>query len=408
MDTITNSISARVLDLTRLVGRAGRVLTGVDRVELAYLRRFLADDVPCFFIARTSYGYVLLDRSGGQSVLRATLKGDWGKADILSLLRFRMPKRVQVAQSFVRKHRIARCSRGRLALMLSEHLPKGADLYLVGHTNLEPEFLSSFKLSIDARVHVMIHDTIPLDFPEVQRPQTVSDFNKQLRVVSEEAARVIAVSKVTSDTLKPHLQRHGRVPPIVVAHPGIDPVMPRYAEIPPDLDLSRPYFVTVGTIEPRKYHSLLLEVWESLDAEERPLLLICGNRGWLNQMVFDALDRGVDDVIEVPNLSDAALAAVMHGAKAMLFPSIAEGFGMPPIEAAALGTPVVCADLPVYRETLGDRIVYLDPQDNYSWRETVNQLKTNEDEERVAYVSLPKWEDHFAAVLGVAAAPSEI
>ncbi|MCL7409362.1 glycosyltransferase family 4 protein [Marivivens donghaensis] len=407
MDTIINNASGRVLDITRLVGRAGRVLTGVDRVELAYLRRFLADDVPCYFIARTSYGYVLLDRSGGQSILRATLKGEWGQSDLLSRLRFKMPKRVQAAQSFVRKHRVARCGRSRLALMLSEHLPKGVDLYIVGHTNLEFEFVSAFKLSVDARVHVMIHDTIPLDYPEVQRPQTVTDFNRQLRVVSEEADRVIAVSKVTNDSLTPHLQRHGRVPPIIVAHPGIDPVMPRYAEIPPDLDLSRPYFVTVGTIEPRKYHSLLLEVWESLDTEERPLLLICGNRGWLNQTVFEALDRGVPDVIEVPDLSDSALAAVVHGSKGMLFPSIAEGFGMPPIEAAALGTPVVCADLPVYRETLGDRIVYLDPQDNYSWRETVNELKTNEDGERVAYVSLPKWDDHFAAVLGVATASLE-
>lgn len=407
MDTIINNSSGRVLDITRLVGRAGRVLTGVDRVELAYLRRFLADDVPCYFIARTSYGYVLLDRSGGQSILRATLKGEWGQSDLLSRLRFKMPKRVQAAQSFVRKHRVARCGRSRLALMLSEHLPKGVDLYIVGHTNLEFEFVSAFKLSVDARVHVMIHDTIPLDYPEVQRPQTVTDFNRQLRVVSEEADRVIAVSKVTSDSLTPHLQRHGRVPPIIVAHPGIDPVMPRYAEIPPDLNLSRPYFVTVGTIEPRKYHSLLLEVWESLDAEERPLLLICGNRGWLNQTVFEALDRGMPDVIEVPDLSDSALAAVVHGSKGMLFPSIAEGFGMPPIEAAALGTPVVCADLPVYRETLGDRIVYLDPQDNYSWRETVNELKTNEDGERVAYVSLPKWDDHFAAVLGVATASLE-
>ena len=407
MDTIINNASGRVLDITRLVGRAGRVLTGVDRVELAYLRRFLADDVPCYFIARTSYGFVLLDRSGGQSILRATLKGEWGQSDLLSRLRFKMPKRVQAAQSFVRKHRVARCGRSRLALMLSEHLPNGVDLYIVGHTNLEFEFVSAFKLSVDARVHVMIHDTIPLDYPEVQRPQTVTDFNRQLRVVSEEADRVIAVSKVTSDSLTPHLQRHGRVPPIIVAHPGIDPVMPRYAEIPPDLDLSRPYFVTVGTIEPRKYHSLLLEVWESLDAEERPLLLICGNRGWLNQTVFEALDRGMPDVIEVPDLSDSALAAVVHGSKGMLFPSIAEGFGMPPIEAAALGTPVVCADLPVYRETLGDRIVYLDPQDNYSWRETVNELKTNEDGERVAYVSLPKWDDHFAAVLGVATASLE-
>ena len=407
MDTIINNASGRVLDITRLVGRAGRVLTGVDRVELAYLRRFLADDVPCYFIARTSYGYVLLDRSGGQSILRATLKGEWGQSDLLSRLRFKMPKRVQAAQSFVRKHRVARCGRSRLALMLSEHLPKGVDLYIVGHTNLEFEFVSAFKLSVDARVHVMIHDTIPLDYPEVQRPQTVTDFNRQLRVVSEEADRVIAVSKVTNDSLTPHLQRHGRVPPIIVAHPGIDPVMPRYAEIPPDLNLSRPYFVTVGTIEPRKYHSLLLEVWESLDTEERPLLLICGNRGWLNQTVFEALDRGVPDVIEVPDLSDSALAAVVHGSKGMLFPSIAEGFGMPPIEAAALGTPVVCADLPVYRETLGDRIVYLDPQDNYSWRETVNELKTNEDGERVAYVSLPKWDDHFAAVLGVATASLE-
>ena len=375
-------------------------MTGVDRVEFAYLKRFLADDAACFFLVKTAYGFVLLDQEGGDVVRHACTTQKWGQPDLLSRLRRKMRAEVQAAQSLVRRHRVARCGARGLSLMLGENLPDGVDFYNVGHTNLTVDYLESIKALTDVRVSVMIHDVIPIELPEMQRPKTIRKFENIMRAVSEHADRVIAISDAARDSMITPFRRYGRLPPITVAHLGVEVAEPRYSEIPDLLDLSEPYFVTVGTIEPRKYHALLLEIWQATPIAERPVLLICGRRGWLNHSVFQQLDQGVDKVYEVPDLSDTALSAVVHGSKALLFPSIAEGFGLPPVEAAALGVPVVCADLPVYRETLGDSGVYLDPQDNYSWRETIKQLMAKDDGEREPYVVPPTWNSHFETVLG--------
>ena len=199
----------------------------------------------------------------------------------------------------------------------------------------------------------------------------------------------------------------GRVPPGEIAHIGVDLAAPDPATIPP----YEPYFVTLGTIEPRKNHTFLLDVWEALaerpPATGLPRLLILGTRGWCNEALFARLDahplRGTA-IEERAGLSDGAVAALVAGAAGLLFPSLAEGFGLPPLEAAARGVPVVAAPLPVYRETLGDIGVYLPVTDRYSWVKTIEGLAEERlRAERTAplrpAVDSPTWEAHFKAVL---------
>ena len=86
-------------------------------------------------------------------------------------------------------------------------------------------------------------------------------------------------------------------------------------------------------------------------------------------------------------------------------PSVAEGFGLPPVEAAALGTPVLCADLPVYREVLGDIAVYANATDRYLWENRIRDLIGDRSAEqlraRLQGFAPPVWDDHFATVLQV-------
>ena len=103
----------------------------------------------------------------------------------------------------------------------------------------------------------------------------------------------------------------------------------------------RPYFVYVSTIEARKNHLLLLNLWRRLGGEfgdRAPLLVLVGQRGWETENVVDMLERcpalrGL--VIEHNTLPDAAMVPLLKGARAVLLPSFAEGFGFPVVEATA-------------------------------------------------------------------------
>lgn len=395
-------LRARLLDLTRLVSRLGRgPLTGIDRVELAYLTHFLADEAPLYAVVRSAAGFLLLDRRGCADLL-ALISGQarLPPADLLSRLLHRHDPLRARSETAVRKLAIARAPRFGLRRLL-RRLPNDACYYNVGHSNLTARGLARIR-AVGLEVVVMIHDTIPLDHPEFARPDIVVRFRRKLSAVAAHATRVIHLTAATRATTELQMARLGRVPPAVVAALGVEVAKPDPAALPPDLDLSTPYFVTLGTIEPRKNHQLLLDVWAEMPAPV-PRLYILGGRGWASAALLsrlDALPPG-GPVRELPGLSDAAVAALMAGAVALLAPSRAEGFGLPPVEAATLGRPVIASDLPVTRELLGNKAVYLPPDDIYSWLETiVRQFETpaSGQTSQGSPIRLT-WADHFKTVL---------
>lgn len=396
---------ARLLDLTRLVSRLGRgPLTGVDRVELAYLQHLLSCPEPLFGLVRTSVGFILLDRKGSLAVHRlATGAEPPGATDLIGrLLHRRDPQRAR-AEASARRLAVARCTLFGLAPMLRRHLPAGASYLNTGHANLTQRTLGAVKAS-GGRVAVLVHDVIPLEHPEFTRPDIPAVFARKLAAVADHADLLIHTTRDARRRTEAHLPRSV---PGVVAALGVDLAAPDHAALPA-LDLRRPYFVTIGTIEPRKNHALLLDVWQRLHdilpEAEIPRLFLLGGRGWRNEAVFARLDRAPfmgRTVFELPGLSDGAVSALLQGAEALLFPSFAEGYGLPPVEAAALGVPVVCAPLAVFRETLGDYPVYLEPTDVYSWVETIVAWGKDTTPEAGQRRRAPNWEDHFNQVLNL-------
>ncbi|WP_341212623.1 glycosyltransferase [uncultured Limimaricola sp.] len=358
-----------ILDLTRLASRAGRMATGVDRVERAWLDACLADPRPVFGLVRTPLGFALLDRTGMAGFARAFDGDSWGRAGPVAALFRRLDPPRRAAQGRVRALAIARCSRRGLEGLLRRCLPSGAAYLNTGHANLDDRVMRALH-GAGARVLVLVHDTIPLDLPQAAGPGSVARFARRLDVVAHHADRVIATAQATAALIEARLAERGRVPPMVVAPLGVTPASPDPTALPPGFDPAHPYMVVLGTIEPRKNHALLLDVWERL-GEDAPRLLICGARGWNNAEVFARLDRRVPGVCEMPGLSDAAVAALLGGARALLFPSLAEGYGLPPLEALALGCRVICGDLAICRELLGEAVVYCDPTDRYQWERAI-------------------------------------
>lgn len=366
-------------------------MTGIDRVEQAYLTEFLASDGADFGLVRTALGFLLLDRTGMTRFLDKTI--DTSRIDLPSKFAWRKdPQRGRV-ETGLRKIAIARSSRIGLARLLKQHLPQGFDYYNVGHANLAAKTLQQIR-SAARNLVVLVHDTIPLDFPEYCRADQVKSFARKLRAVATHADLVVHSTQAARADTEAHFARYGRVPVGVVANLGIDPTQPTPLGFQP----AQPYFVCLGTIEPRKNHALLLDVWDQLP-EPKPDLYIVGQRGWASDALFARLDAlPAQGAIKIcSDLTDGEVATLLASARALLFPSLAEGFGIPAIEAAARGTPLVLSNLAVFKEITANTAVYLEPEDRYSWLETIVRLVAQNEIDRPA-MTPPSWPEHFNKV----------
>jgi len=390
--------TARLLDVTRVMRRAGRVWTGVDRVELAYLEALIADEVPVWGLARTPLGYVLLDPAGLIG-FHERLSGvvPFSSSGMLARVQRGMPDTARRALTDARRLASARTIPQGLARMLRRRLPAGTAYLNTGHSNLSTRVLGAVRGVPGARIAVLVHDVIPLEHPQFQRAGTVGVFEQKMQRVREQADLIIYNSADTQARTEAVMGRWGSVPKGVVAHLGTTIPVPSPEYLPEGLPPRAPYFVTVGTIEPRKNHALLLDVWERLGADA-PMLIICGSRGWNNDAVFARLDALGPDarVREVSGLSDGALAALVQGAHALLFPSHAEGFGLPAVEALSLGTPVLCSNMATFREILCDNAVYLDDSVPQLWKNAVEQCPCDLGTRRGSAALMPRHGRHIS------------
>ncbi|EPX82339.1 Glycosyl transferase, group 1 [Salipiger mucosus DSM 16094] len=362
-------------------------------MEYAYLSRLLAEDVPLFGLVRSTLGFILLDAAGCADFRRRLDAQDWAPPDRLSRLRRGTDPTRARAEAGLRRVALART--------LKAQLPEGIAYINTGHTNLTDRTVAALKGIPGARISVLLHDTIPLDFPEYAAEGVPERFRAFLELAGAEASLLICNSHVTEADVQRLLAPQGLHPETVVAPLGLD--RPQPGRAPRGPWTGKPFFVVLGTIEPRKNHALLLDIWE----RERPEahLLICGTRGWNNADVFARLDRGIPGVHERPGCSDAEVFALLADSAGLLFPSHAEGYGLPPLEAAALGVPVVASDLPVVHETLGDIPVYAAVTDRYRWIETIKRLTEEHRaapdtrDDRAGGFAPPTWDSHFKTVL---------
>lgn len=130
---------------------------------------------------------------------------------------------------------------------------------------------------------------------------------------------------------------------------------------------AQPVYLAVGTLEPRKNHAYLLQAFQKLwDEGNNSILLIVGRVGWMCDEVLETIRRHPkleQQLFFMDDVSDAELDYCYAHARALLFSSVVEGFGLPIIEALRKGLPVFASDIPVFHEVGGEYVVYFDLSD---------------------------------------------
>ncbi len=376
-----------LLDATRLIWRRweGLRATGIDRICLAWLDHY-AESSQAVIVQRL--GQTILPMETSQALFR--------------LLR---------EPAFPSDHQVGfRAGLAKLALRrgwhLARRLPGRGRLWLnPGHTGLNLPRVHEWVKQADVRPIYLVHDLIPITHPQYCRPGEDARHRSRMHTVLKTASGVVANSEDTLANLDAFARTQNKpLPRAVVAWPGTSEL--------PKLSFTNnhePSFVVIGTIEGRKNHLLLLKIWRELVrtmGQKAPKLLIVGRRGWQAEEVFDLLDTTdfAGRVVELGALDDVRLGQVLASARALLFPSFAEGFGIPLIEALTMGVPVIASDLPVFAE-IGQGIPELvATDDQHRWTCTILDYAEATSPRRVAQLARlsafqpPDWRSHFSKV----------
>ena len=238
------------------------------------------------------------------------------------------------------------------------HMP-----WYIRSSGIDVHWGTGFVLPLVSQVPmaVTIHDLTHRLYPEVHERLKRYYFPAMINASVKKAKAVFAVSRATEKDL-----HHAM--PISVGKTVVTPLAARKMGIsgPNATDsakrTSEDYMLFVGTLEPRKNLPRLLMAWHSLDRETRgnTKLLIVGATGWMVEELLK--DLAADDSVRfLGHVDDSELASLLTGARALLYPSLYEGFGLPVVEAMQLGVPVLTANIGATQEIAEGAAVLVDP-----------------------------------------------
>ena len=375
-------MSGRILlDMTRMVAWRwrGDEATGIDRVCRAYAARFADEALAAIQIDGR---VVALDRPSSAMLFDACERSPAACRTAFAALAISLPFRLA----------------DRTAL-------RGARYLNVGHSGFDGH---GHWRSLDGRGVQRIcflHDLIPLTHPELTTARKTDRHRSRVRHALSRADGIIVNSQATAEQLRAFAERDALgMPSLRVA-----PLAPGSGLAPRPALAGGQAFVCLGTIEPRKNHAVLLRAWSGLIdrmGAAAPQLVIVGSRGLRADEALRSLradPRLAAHVCIRSGQSDAQVAALLANARALLFPSMAEGFGLPIVEALQAGVPVLTSDLPVAREFGQGIPTLLGANDVGAWVAAIADHCGDCEDRNRQLRALPRfrasnWTDHFAGL----------
>jgi glycosyltransferase involved in cell wall biosynthesis len=219
---------------------------------------------------------------------------------------------------------------------------------------------------------VTFHDPTFFSLPHLHERAKVAYFTRTARSGIARAARVIAPSEFARRGAISH--GGADAARVDVVSEGVD--LARYTPGSPQTQRA-PYVLFLATLEPRKDVPTLIDAFDALDGSVE--LVLAGQRGWGAEAIDRALGRSRSGRIRVPGyVSEDEKIDLYRGASAFVYPSIAEGFGLPVLEAMACGAPVVTTTGSAPEEIAGDAALLVPPQDPVALRDAMRRVLTDE------------------------------
>ena len=371
---------------------------GIERIDTGYVSQLFRNwPADCYGVFITAIGPRLFSRMQVlrglerlELMWREDAKGDFDPALEQLKISYSNPAlrdaqplitpRVSAWQGYMRLARLLLADGLQFGKPISS-LPRNALYIDVGHNGLAMPMMHDWlAMRRDVKPVFLVHDAIPFELPELVSLRSVAIHNRILRTAAERARAIIVPTVSAGRSVSAELARFGA--PTISVHPINLPIsdifrLPQIAD--PDFAY-HPYFLVCGAIEARKNPYLLLNVWRELVVklgEAAPRLIFAGRMGHGGGDVIDQIYRSrilKNHVFFASDLSTSSLARLMKGARALLMPSFAEGFGLPPLEALSLGTPAVVSDIPAHRDAIRDYGVFLNSTDGPGWRTQIEAM----------------------------------
>lgn len=422
--------SSIVIDISHLASRVSvNPHTGIDRVDIAYARAISSLDAPHIVgLYRGLLGPIVVSRDDIRRIIKKVddhvhQTAEFDQSENLQELERWLTRSPNEQQKF--SSRISSNVRAKASLKdrVTSHvgsLLKGKNslqvplnsiyLNVTPHGTPAPKSFRWLNERPDVKAVFFVHDLLPIDRPELFPSSWLAGFEKMVSAVASHAAGIIVASEVMRLRVAAEMKKRGR-PPIPIHVCALPPSFEYEGEARLAVTASRPpYFVTCGTLEPRKNHLILLNSWLDLIREggRIPRLVLVGKRGWKNQDVFDLLDSSVPlrgHVFEASGLSDVAASWLLHDSCGALVPSLDEGYGFPVVEAMSLGLPTVVSDIPIFREVSQGHAIFCNPLRQEQWLMAIRNLSDRTSEEwkrqaqRVSEFRSPTWPSYFGSVL---------
>ncbi len=241
------------------------------------------------------------------------------------------------------------------------------------------ELTHFFNYIIPPFVHgkkvVTIHDMVIKAYPETVRFRTKQFLYTGMKKSMRRADVIITDSEFSKSEIIKYYPKYKDKIKVIYCGVNLEKFHPindaeRINTVKKNLDITGEYFLYLGTIEPRKNLELLIEAYKLLlDKDSNvPSLVMAGGKGWLNSRIYQKVtELGLENKVKFTKyIPDEDMCPLVNGATAFVFPSIYEGFGMPPLEAMACGVPVVSSGEASLPEVVGDCAVIVDAYSSQS------------------------------------------